>query len=99
MNVFVQKNKIKNRLKLSSCDSHQIYFIRDLFFYFLFSYGASTSHDKRLYSANHHRSNVYIFPFCLSPGRVFNGSGKPIDRGPTVLAEDYLDIMGKVSPS
>ncbi|KAG7274013.1 hypothetical protein CRUP_032606 [Coryphaenoides rupestris] len=31
-------------------------------------------------------------------GRVFNGSGKPIDRGPVVLAEDYLDIMGKVSP-
>uniref|UniRef100_A0A674PBS4 Vacuolar proton pump subunit B n=1 Tax=Takifugu rubripes TaxID=31033 RepID=A0A674PBS4_TAKRU len=29
------------------------------------------------------------------PGRVFNGSGKPIDRGPSVLAEDYLDIMGQ----
>ncbi|KAL0965312.1 hypothetical protein UPYG_G00279620 [Umbra pygmaea] len=28
-------------------------------------------------------------------GRVFNGSGKPIDKGPTVLAEDYLDIMGQ----
>uniref|UniRef100_A0A8C6VWF8 Vacuolar proton pump subunit B n=1 Tax=Nothobranchius furzeri TaxID=105023 RepID=A0A8C6VWF8_NOTFU len=28
-------------------------------------------------------------------GRVFNGSGKPIDRGPCVLAEDYLDIMGQ----
>lgn len=28
-------------------------------------------------------------------GRVFNGSGKPIDRGPVVLAEDYLDIMGQ----
>ncbi|XP_037639312.1 V-type proton ATPase subunit B, kidney isoform [Sebastes umbrosus] len=28
-------------------------------------------------------------------GRVFNGSGKPIDRGPNVLAEDYLDIMGQ----
>merc|ERR1712110_742100 len=27
-------------------------------------------------------------------GRMFNGSGKPIDRGPNVLAEDYLDIMG-----
>ncbi|KAG7231415.1 hypothetical protein INR49_011956 [Caranx melampygus] len=27
-------------------------------------------------------------------GRVFNGSGKPIDRGPAVLAEDFLDIMG-----
>uniref|UniRef100_A0A673BC10 Vacuolar proton pump subunit B n=1 Tax=Sphaeramia orbicularis TaxID=375764 RepID=A0A673BC10_9TELE len=25
----------------------------------------------------------------------FNGSGKPIDRGPSVLAEDYLDIMGQ----
>merc|ERR1711937_165090 len=27
-------------------------------------------------------------------GRVFNGSGKPIDRGPPVLPEDYLDITG-----
>lgn len=27
-------------------------------------------------------------------GRAFNGSGKPIDRGPPVLAEDYLDING-----
>ena len=23
-------------------------------------------------------------------GRIFNGSGKPIDKGPNVLAEDYL---------
>merc|ERR1712142_1023461 len=28
-------------------------------------------------------------------GRVFNGYGKPIDAGPPVLAEDYLDIMGQ----
>eukprot|EP00884_Botryococcus_braunii_P023578 jgi/Botrbrau1/9904/Bobra.0012s0007.1 len=27
-------------------------------------------------------------------GRVFNGSGKPIDGGPPVLAEAYLDING-----
>lgn len=27
-------------------------------------------------------------------GRVFNGSGKPIDKGPNVLAEDFLDIQG-----
>jgi len=27
-------------------------------------------------------------------GRIFNGSGKPIDDGPNVLAEDYLDING-----
>ncbi len=27
-------------------------------------------------------------------GRAFNGSGKPIDRGPPVLPEDYLDITG-----
>ncbi len=28
-------------------------------------------------------------------GRVFNGSGKPIDKGPTVMAEDFLDIQGQ----
>lgn len=28
-------------------------------------------------------------------GRVFNGSGKAIDKGPKVLAEEYLDIMGQ----
>jgi len=28
-------------------------------------------------------------------GRVFNGSGKPIDNGPPVVAEKYLDIQGQ----
>ncbi|XP_067835001.1 V-type proton ATPase subunit B-like [Heptranchias perlo] len=28
-------------------------------------------------------------------GRVFNGSGKPIDKGPAVIAEDFLDINGQ----
>lgn len=28
-------------------------------------------------------------------GRVFNGSGKPIDKGPKVFADDYLDVNGK----
>lgn len=28
-------------------------------------------------------------------GRVFNGSGKPKDQGPSILAEDYLDIQGQ----
>jgi len=28
-------------------------------------------------------------------GRIFNGSGKPIDKGPPVLAEDFLDIQGQ----
>merc|ERR1712072_434754 len=33
-------------------------------------------------------------------GRIFNGSGKPIDSGPTILAEEYLDIMGQpINPS
>ena len=31
-------------------------------------------------------------------GRIFNGSGKPIDRGPPVLPEDYLDITGNHTP-
>lgn len=38
-----------------------------------------------------------LFSFCCCIGRVFNGSGKPIDRGPVVLAEDFLDIMGRDS--
>ena len=44
------------------------------------------------------RSRVYrvwqafFIPMLLS-GRVFNGSGKPIDKGPAVMAEDYLDIQ------
>ena len=29
-------------------------------------------------------------------GRIFNGSGKPIDQGPKVFAEDYLDINGNL---
>ncbi|EFC47722.1 vacuolar ATP synthase subunit B [Naegleria gruberi] len=28
-------------------------------------------------------------------GRIFNGSGKPIDNGPPVLAEEFLDIQGQ----
>lgn len=28
-------------------------------------------------------------------GRTFNGSGRPIDDAPPVLAEDYLDIQGQ----
>lgn len=27
-------------------------------------------------------------------GRIFNGSGKAIDKGPKVFAEDFLDING-----
>ena len=33
-------------------------------------------------------------------GRAFNGSGKAIDGGPAVVAEDYLDIQGQpINPS
>jgi V-type H+-transporting ATPase subunit B len=27
-------------------------------------------------------------------GRIFDGSGRAIDKGPKVLAEDFLDING-----
>jgi len=30
-------------------------------------------------------------------GRTFNGSGVPIDGGPNVLAEDFLDIMVEIN--
>lgn len=40
-----------------------------------------------------------MFDADVVAGRVFNGSGKPIDRGPVVLAEDFLDIMGRLTGS
>ena len=38
---------------------------------------------------------VLITLLFLFTGRVFNGSGKAIDKGPAVMAEDFLDIQGK----
>jgi hypothetical protein len=41
-----------------------------------------------------------LFQVMMTPvaedmlGRIFNGSGKPIDDGPPVLAEAYRDIQG-----
>ena len=29
-------------------------------------------------------------------GRIFNGSGKPVDNGPPMLPEAYLDISGEL---
>lgn len=46
---------------------------------------------KRLFQ---HRQ-VVIWWTCLFAGRVFNGSGKPKDKGPNILAEDFLDIQGQ----
>ena len=37
---------------------------------------------------------LHCFDFVV--GRVFNGSGKAVDKGPQVLAEDYLDIQGLI---
>ena len=34
-----------------------------------------------------------ILVLCV--GRVFNGSGRPRDKGPNILAEDFLDIQGQ----
>lgn len=48
------------------------------------------------------KTSVVLLQTCLFMcfdlfviGRVFNGSGKAIDKGPSVLAEDFLDIQGK----
>ena len=32
-------------------------------------------------------------------GRAFNGCGKPIDKGPNVMAEEYLPINGRLVDS
>lgn len=44
-----------------------------------------------------HVSQVLKTPVSLDMlGRIFNGSGKPIDNGPPILPEAYLDISGKL---
>lgn len=45
---------------------------------------------------------VCVFQVLKTPvssdmlGRIFNGSGKPIDNGPPILPEAYLDISGQL---
>ena len=46
-------------------------------------------------------SSLFVCPQVLKTpvsldmlGRIFNGSGKPIDNGPPILPEAYLDISG-----
>ena len=44
----------------------------------------------------------FVFQVLKTPvsldmlGRIFNGSGKPIDNGPPMLPEAYLDISGEL---
>lgn len=44
---------------------------------------------------------MYVLQVLKTPvsldmlGRIFNGSGKPIDNGPPILPEAYLDISGE----
>lgn len=40
--------------------------------------------------------DIMKIPVCEDMlGRVFNGSGRPVDKGPQVMAEDFLDIQGQ----
>ena len=46
----------------------------------------------------HDHIDVVLLSYSLQllcAGRVFNGSGRPRDKGPNILAEDFLDIQGQ----
>lgn len=53
--------------------------------------GVDAKHTKCEFTGDIFRCPVSIDML----GRIFNGSGKAIDKGPPVLAEDYLDINGQ----
>ncbi|CAL2030498.1 CBN-TAG-300 protein [Caenorhabditis brenneri] len=53
--------------------------------------GVDAKHTKCEFTGDIFRSPVSIDML----GRIFNGSGKAIDKGPPVMAEDYLDINGQ----
>ena len=44
-----------------------------------------------------HLTSCTISSPLIPSGRVFNGSGKPKDKGPNILAEDFLDIQGNTT--
>lgn len=50
-----------------------------------------------LYNMSHATKLAHLLGLfhILTTGRIFNGSGNSIDKGPPVLAEDFLDIQGK----
>jgi hypothetical protein len=52
--------------------------------------GVDTSATRVSFSGSSMKLAVSEDMLC----RVFNGSGNPIDKGPRVWAEDYLDING-----
>ncbi|KAL6604606.1 hypothetical protein ACP70R_043033 [Stipagrostis hirtigluma subsp. patula] len=52
---------------------------------------------KSSVEVNWEKANLWVLktPVSLDMlGRIFNGSGKPIDNGPAILPEAYLDISG-----
>uniref|UniRef100_A0A6N2LME4 Vacuolar proton pump subunit B n=1 Tax=Salix viminalis TaxID=40686 RepID=A0A6N2LME4_SALVM len=54
--------------------------------------------EKLVYGHLTSLHNVLKTPVSLDMlGRIFNGSGKPIDNGPPILPEAYLDISGRLS--
>jgi len=55
-----------------------------------------TSGIDNMHTAVEFSGNILTTPVSEDMlDRIFNGSGKPIDKGPTVLPEDYLDINGQ----
>ena len=58
--------------------------------------GTSAQAYSLVIHLNLHKKIIINNHICCFLGRVFNGSGKAIDKGPAVMAEDFLDIQGKM---
>ena len=68
---------------------------RNLYFILLWQVFEGTSGIDAKYTQCEFTGDILRTPVSEDMlGRVFNGSGKPIDKGPNVLAEDFLDIEG-----
>lgn len=52
--------------------------------------GSGVQYGTHIHVSIHENTHL---TYCV--GRVFNGSGKPKDKGPKILAEDFLDIQGE----
>lgn len=93
------KEHLELTTSIPQCNLQERYSIFNLIFYLDYN----TKQENQIFLISHTswlphcHKQVLKTPVSLDMlGRIFNGSGKPIDNGPPILPEAYLDISGEL---
>jgi len=93
--MLIEEGQLDNIGRMKCTGSARLKFNSDIVF-FLFVCILRSCHLVCLVTICCFSLQVLKTPVSLDMlGRIFNGSGKPIDNGPPILPEAYLDISGK----